>query len=176
MVLVLRCSTRSTGSIIFRIHNRLEIMQWKYTRIAWIIEFMQRSWIRYQRKNRSLAPGASIKICSWGPVLSKNLQLTLPDLGYQLGTALSAFTQDHRALTMPTLASYCIHARTMQYCTVRVPYCHIRVPYCQYCTVRVPWLRARNELGRVFSNVVWILAFCATFRPRSGKVRYLQLT
>ena len=102
-----------------------------------------------------------------GPVLSKNLQLTLPDLGYQLGTALSAFTQDHRALTMPTLASYCIHARTMQYCTVRVPYCHIRVPYCQYCTctVRVPWLRARNELGRVFSNLVWILAFCARFRP-----------
>ena len=38
------------------------------------------------------------------------------------------------------------------------------------------WFRARNELGRVFSNVVWILAFCATFRPRSGKVRYLQLT
>ena len=54
-----------------------------------------------------------------GWVLSKILQLTMPDLlvaralldlgiptavvGYQLGTALSAFTQDHIALTMPTL-------------------------------------------------------------------------
>ena len=44
------------GSISFRIQNRLEIIQWKYTRSAWIIEFLQRSWIRCHRKNRSLAP------------------------------------------------------------------------------------------------------------------------
>ena len=31
-------------------------MQWKYTRSAWITEFLPRSWIRCERKNRSLAP------------------------------------------------------------------------------------------------------------------------
>ena len=45
---------------MFRIQNRLEIMKCKYTRSAWIIEFIQRSWIRCQRKIRSLAPVSTV--------------------------------------------------------------------------------------------------------------------
>ena len=35
--------SEASESIRIRIQNRLEIMQWKYTRSAWIIEFMQRT-------------------------------------------------------------------------------------------------------------------------------------